>query len=368
MKKRIQLALLLVLLVALALPGTAYARGLFEDKVVFGGTYTLKSGETLDGTLLVFGGMATLESGSTVTKDVVVMGGTVDAKGTIEGDVVAIGGQVDLAATAVVEGDVAAIGATVDQRPGAVVEGRVVTQIEGPMTLSIAKGIRLPAVRMMGFQGIFSVAWFFLKILLWMVLAAVVVLFIPDRTRRAADTVVSQPLSSGGLGLLTALILPPVLVLLSITICLLPVALVALIIAVLIWAFGLIAIGYELGVRLARLAKQEWAPAVNAGFGTFVLMLILNTVGSLLPCVGWILPFLVGCIGFGSVVLTRLGAQAYPLPLQTSVAPLAPAEVPAPVESPAGDESLAGAESPVRDEPAAPEEQAPPPSDIPPAA
>jgi hypothetical protein len=257
---------------------------------------------------------------------------------------------------------VAAIGATVDQRPGAVVEGRVVTQIEGPMTLSIAKDIRLPAVRMMGFQGIFSVAWFFLKILLWMVLAAVVVLFIPDRTRRAADTVVSQPLSSGGLGLLTALILPPVLVLLSITICLLPVALVALIIAVLIWVFGLIAIGYELGVRLAGLAKQEWAPAVNAGFGTFVLMLILNTVGSLVPCVGWILPFLVGCIGFGAVVLTRLGSQAYPLPLQTAVAPVAPVEAPAPVESPLRDEPPAEAQ------PAAPEEQTPPPSDIPPAA
>ena len=329
MKKRFQLAVLLVLLLALALPGTAYARGLFEDKVVFGGNFTLQSGETLDGALLVFGGTADLESGSTVAKDVVVMGGTVAAQGVIEGDVVAIGGQVDLGASAVVQGDVAAIGATVNQAPGATVEGRLVTQIEGPMTLSIAKGIQLPAVRMAGFPSIFGVGWFFLKILLWMVLAAVVVLFIPERTRRAADTVVSQPLISGGLGLLTAVILPPVLVVLGITICLLPLALLALVAAVLIWAFGLIAIAYELGVRLAGLAKQEWAPAVNAGFGAFVLMLILNTVGTLVPCVGWVLPFLVGCIGFGAVVLTRLGSQAYPLLLQTAAAPLAPVEPPA---------------------------------------
>ena len=342
MKKRFQLAFLLVLLLALALPGTAYARGLFEDKVVFGGNFTLQSGETLDGALLVFGGTANLESGSTVAKDVVVMGGTVAAQGVIEGDVVAIGGQVDLGASAVVQGDVAAIGATVNQAPGATVEGRLVTQIEEPMTLSIVKDIQLPAVRMAGFPGIFGVGWFFLKILLWMVLAAVVVLFIPERTRRAADTVVSQPLISGGLGLLTAVILPPVLVVLGITICLLPLALLALVAAVLIWAFGLIAIAYELGVRLAGLAKQEWAPAVNAGFGAFVLMLILNTVGTLVPCVGWVLPFLVGCIGFGAVVLTRLGSQAYPLLLQTAAAP-------------AGRRS-----SP----PAAPEEQTPP-TDIP---
>ena len=290
MKKPFQLAVLLVLLLALALPGTAYARGLFEDKVVFGGNFTLQSGETLDGALLVFGGTADLESGSTVAKDVVVMGGTVAAQGVIQGDVVAIGGQVDLGATAVVQGDVAAIGATVNQAPGARLKAPRHPDRK-PLALSIVEDVRLPAVRMAGFPSIFSVAWPFLKILLSMVLAAVVVLFIPERTRRAADTVVSQPLISGGLGLLTAVILPPVLVVLGITICLLPLALLALVAAVLIWA-SVIAIAYELGVRLARLAKQEAARAVNAGFGAFVLMLILNTVGSLVPawagcCLSW---------------------------------------------------------------------------------
>ena len=350
MKKRFQLALLLVLLLALALPGTAYARGLFEDKVVFGGTYTLESGETLEGALLVFGGNVTLESESLVTEDVVVFGGNVDISGTVEGGVVAIGGNLNLLPDPVVEGDVASIGGNVNRQR--VHRWKVGSSPRSnPLTLSVVRDIRLPVVRStMGFPGIFGVGWFFLKILLWMVLAAVVVLFIPERTRRAADTVVSQPLISGGLGLLTAVILPPVLVVLGITICLLPLALLALVLAVLIWAFGLIAIAYELGVRLAGLAKQEWAPAVNAGFGAFVLMLILNTVGSLVPCVGWVLPFLVGCIGFGAVVLTRLGSQAYPLLSPLAAAPSAAVQPASPVE------------------PAAPKEQTPPPADIPPAA
>jgi hypothetical protein len=312
MKRQLLLALFLVLLIALVLPGTAFARGLFEDKVVFGGTFTLKSGETLDGSLAVFGGMAELESGSTVAQDVIVMGGTVDAAGTIEGDVVAIGGQLNLAESAVIEGEVVAIGATVDQAVGAQVEGGVVSQIEEPLKYALIRDIRLSPLRVMGFQGIFGVGWFFLRILLWMILAAVVVLFLPERTQRAASTAASQPLPSGGLGLLTAVILPPALVLMSITICLLPVVFVVLVLVVIIWAFGLIAIGYELGKRLAALARQEWAPAMNAGFGTFVLMLILNTAGSLIPCVGWVIPVLVGCVGFGAMVLTRLGSQAYP--------------------------------------------------------
>ena len=344
MKKRLQFALLLVLFISLVLPGTAYAKALFDDKVVFGGTFTLKSGETIDGSLLVFGGMASLESGSTVNKDVVVMGGTVDAAGTIKGNVVAIGGQVNLEKTALVEGDVAAIGATVDQAAGAQVEGQVVTQIEEPLTLSIVKDIRLPVLRTWGFQGIFGVAWFFLKILLWMILAAVVVLFLPERTERAAHTVATQPALSGGLGLLSAVILPPVMVLLGLTFCLLPFVLVALVIVILVWAFGLIAIGYELGKRLAALARQEWAPAVNAGFGTFILMLVLNTSGALIPCFGLVLPFLVGCIGFGAVVLTRLGSQPYPPQAEIAAGSIAAVQ------------------------PASPVEPAPPPDDIPPAA
>jgi hypothetical protein len=332
MKKGLLLSILLVLLIALVLPGIAYARGLVDDKVVFGGTFTLKSGETIDGNLMVFGGVATLESDTEVTGDVVVMGGTVDAAGTIGGDVVAIGGQVNLASTAVVEGNVAEIGATVNQETGAQVEGNFVTQLEIPLALSVVEGIRLPATRMVGFQGLLGVAWFFLKLILWMILAAVVVLIMPERTQRAAHAAASQPILSGGLGFLTAVILPPVLVVLGITICLLPVALVALVLAVLVWAFGMVALGYELGKRLATLARQEWAPAVNAGLGAFVLMLILNTVGTVVPCVGWVLPFLVGCVGFGAVVLTRVGSQSYPPQVEMMPGSLAAVPPPSPVE------------------------------------
>ena len=70
MKRKLVLASL-VLILAFALPVSAFAGGLQEGRVVFGGTYTLHDGETLDGDLAVLGGAAFLEQGSTVDGDVI---------------------------------------------------------------------------------------------------------------------------------------------------------------------------------------------------------------------------------------------------------------------------------------------------------
>jgi len=95
--------------------------------------------------------------------------------------------------------------------------------------------------------------------------------------------------------------------------------------AALAWMFGLIALGLEVGKRLAQLFKQEWAPAAAAGAGTFVLMLVLNGAREAVPCVGWIFPALAGMLGLGAVILTRFGWQTYS-PL-APIPPRPPAEI-----------------------------------------
>ncbi len=62
-------------------PSPAYAKELFDDKVVFGGTYTLESGQTLDGNLVIFGGAVTTEADSTVNGDVALLGGVAEIGG-----------------------------------------------------------------------------------------------------------------------------------------------------------------------------------------------------------------------------------------------------------------------------------------------
>lgn len=316
MKTRTRIIFFLLLISLLLLPTTVYARALYEGKVVFGGVYTLEAGETLDGDLVVMGGIATLEEGSTVDGDIIVMGGTLQIDGSINGDVVAIGGLVNMGDAAEVAGNVAALGAHLESADNAQVGGDIITTLEGPISLNFARGIHLPSYQVR--FAPFNVAWFFLRILLWAALAVIVILFLPSQTERVSETIVKQPLLSGGLGVLTVLVLMPLLVILAITICLSPVSMIVGLAAAIGWTFGLIAIGYELGKRLESMARQDWSPALSAGLGTLLLVLVLNSIRAGIPCIGWLLPAIVGAIGLGAVLLTRFGTQAYPTGIEAA--------------------------------------------------
>jgi len=323
MKKFIRWIFVIPLFVALVLPTPALASGLFEDRIIFGSNFTLESGETLDGNLVVFGGNATLKVDSLVTGDVVLMGGNLDAAGHIEGSVVGLGGLVSLGSTAAVDGDVTALGAQLDRATGARIGGSVITNLDSPLTFTFPGTVQVPRFDV-ALSPIVNLAGFFFKILLWTALAVLLVLFQPEKTMRVGQTAVAQPLVSGGLGLLTVVVLPVGVLALAITILLIPVSLIVVVAAVLAWMFGLIALGLEVGKRLALFFKQEWAPPASAGAGTFILMMVLNGLQVTLPCVGWVFPALAGMLGLGAVLITRFGTQDYPSYVTPPVPPVPP--------------------------------------------
>jgi hypothetical protein len=339
MKKKIQFALLLTLLAVLILPGTVFAKGLREDKIVFGGTYTLETGQVLDGNLVVFGGSATLEEGSEVQGDVVVFGGTLDAQGEITGSVVGIGGLITIGDAASVQEDIVIFGANLDQALGATVGGNVFNGMTGPLALNFPGEMRVPRFQV-SFNPLFEFVWFVLRAFLWAILAVVLVLFLPSQFKQISKTAIQQPLISAGLGLLTVVILPVFLLLLLITLICSPLSLLGALLLAIAWGVGLIALGLELGNRIAGMFKQEWAPALSAGVGTLLLILVLNGLQAVVPCFGWIFPALAGVVGLGAVLLTRFGTQAFP---QSEFSAMAPAPVPAApvVEIPAAKPSVA---------------------------
>jgi hypothetical protein len=314
--KRITLLATLVLILALALPVTAFAGGLYESRVVLGGSFTLRRGETLDGDLAVIGGAAILQQGSTVEGSVAVVGGNLDANGEIGGDLVVVGGNATLGASAVVFGDVWEIGGNVT---------RGTARIEGEYFPG--EGIDIPFdfdfddfnFDFTKVFGVYPGSWFstqarvigyLFQSFMLAALAVLVVIFWPKPTSRVSSTVIGQPVITGGIGLLTIIVVPIVLLLLMITICLIPVSIVGVILMVVAVVFGWIALGLEVGKRLAIALNQEYQPVVMAGLGTLVLSLVVNGIG-LIPCVGWLAPFLVAAIGLGGVLLTRFGTQAY---------------------------------------------------------
>jgi hypothetical protein len=330
MKTKLLLAFLITILVAAVLPVTAMAKELQEDRIVFGDNYILRSGEELDGSLVVFGGSAILEENTTVYGDVVILGGNLEADGLVTGNVIGIGGNIDLGDNAIVQQDIIVFGSNLDQALGASVQGDIIDNITGPLIFNLPRDMRMPVFRM-GVNPFFQLIWFTLRALLWAILAVVLVLFFPKGVNQVGRTIVRQPLVSGGLGLLAVIIFPVILVILLITLICSPLSVLGFLLLAAAWAFGLIALGLELGMRLSKIFNQDWAPALSAGVGTLILIIVLNGLEAIIPCVGWVFPGLAGMVGLGAVILTRFGTQPHPAaaPYEAGPPPLPPA-VPAP--------------------------------------
>ena len=318
MNKKLKYLLPLVLLLILAFPGTAFATSLGDDQIGAGGSFTLNKGESLDGSLIVFGGTARTETDSRVEGDVVVLGGAVTVDGVVEGNVAGIGGVVNLDENAVVEGDLISIAAALNREPGATVYGQVISGFEAPALTMIPETIDIPSWNFFEptlFAGSFSIwriFWFIFRTLLWGAVAALVALILPNPTTRVSNTVADQTIISGGVGLLTVIVVPIILLLLAITCILSPLSLLGALALAVAWYFGRIAIGLELGKRLAKVFNQEWPLPLSAGIGTFGLALVVDGLDLVLPCIGWLIVVLVGIFGLGAVILTRYGSHPYP--------------------------------------------------------
>jgi hypothetical protein len=325
--KRMMLVLTLVMVAAVALPLSAAAAGdettVLDGRIVLGGTYTLATGETLEGDLLALGGNVTLEPGSTVTGSVVVFGGNLNSAGTIERDLAVIGGNVNLQAEAVVEGNLSAFGGNVNREPGSRIEGQIISggqTVEIP-GLNVPQGIPkliIPFVGRtwspridLGTSPAWKVGSWLVQSLLMAALAVLVVMFGAGGVGRVARAAIDALPAAGLVGLLGLVAIPGLLVLVMLTICLIPFSIVGFLLFAVAIVYGWLGIGLEVGERLTRTFQWRLDPAAAAGVGTFVICLVANGIG-FLPCVGWLAPLFVSAVGLGAVLLTRFGRQGYP--------------------------------------------------------
>jgi hypothetical protein len=340
---------LLVGLVFLPTRAASASGGVFDGQVIFGQSFTLKSGETLSGDLLVFGGSADIQAGATVDGNVVLFGGELNVDGEVTGDVAVTGATVILGPAAHIGGDLITVGASLDRAETSRVDGQIFNtatswsdgnNTEQPVEPVIPEPqVTIPKTTW-NFNP-FSYVWDVIGNSVFLgLLAMLLMLFLAQQTGRVADAAVHQTLISGGLGLLTVIVVPFAVLLLVITIILIPVAIivaVALAVAVL---FGWIAIGYEIGQRLTSAFHWQWHPAFSAGLGTFLLTLVTNSARVLnfipgMQCLTWVFPTLIGLFALGAVIMTRFGTQSV-APAPVSSVPVAPEAVlpPVPPEEP----------------------------------
>ena len=381
--KKVFFSLIVVgLLLSLSVASPAYAANALQGKVVIGESFTLKSGETIDGDLVVISGSAVVEAGARVTGNVVVMGGSADLAGRVDQNVTVMGGSVTLRATAEIDEQLAVLGGSITREEGAQVKGGE-SQSFGFSgnrggTPEVPTG--RPAV-LARLDPLFELAQNILQALVIIMVMSVLALLIgalwPDASTRVSAAISTAPAVSGLLGLLTLIAVPILLTLLAITICLIPFSLLGAIVYMAALLFGWVAFGLLLGNRLAAAFRWNLPPAVAALLGTFVVTAVSAPLWFVSPllllCVAIPLDTILACLGLGGVVLTRFGSTPYVAgvrpPTQPAVPPqpLAPSAPPAPPASPvpeAPDITRLGREPEAAPKP---EPSSPPPASEPPA-
>ncbi len=340
MKKNYRFTLVLCLALVVLFATSAFTTtGAQDDKVIFGGSYVLTSGETLTGNLVILGGAVTLEQGSTVNGDTALVGGTLDADGTLKANLTIVGGVAHLGDHAIVEKDIFMMGGNLTRATGSKVLGDVTTFGGAPFNLTIPGVPISPTVPVVPFvQATNSLAvkmiYFMSLVIFTSALAMLIALLWARPTQRVANAIRSNPIGTGGFGCLTLIVAPGLLVLVALTIILSPLSLLGLLLLAAAILFGWTAINLEVGNRLAKLFKVTWSEPIAAGIGAVFFNLVVFIL-ALIPCFGWALVTLVVLFALGGVLITRFGSHEYPeVPAVRPVAAVPPIAIQAAPQAP----------------------------------
>ena len=320
MKRTLAIAAALCLVLALV-PGLAAA-----EEVRAGDTVVIGEGETVDG-LTAFSGTVIVEGtvdgdltafagdvhiAGTVTGDVNAFAGNVRITGTVDGDVNTASGNVFIGEGATVEGSLSgaagnlriegSVAGNVDAGAGTIVLGDAAV-IDGDLRyggeLQRADGAQVGGdvveeprfVAPMFPEWIGAVYAFFANLLL----GAVLLLAMPRFSADVADRAITDPLRSGGVGLLALIAIPVALFVLLITIVGIPLAIAGM------FAFGLliwIATVYGrfvVGTWLLGLANTE-----NRWLALLLGLLVVGIVAQI-PGLGGLIVLLVTVLGLGAL-------------------------------------------------------------------
>src|ERR1700690_1635878 len=237
MKKLFFAFSILILLLLPIAPVYAFS-GQLDGRVIFGQSFTLHTGETLDGDLVIFGGEATIEENATVKGNVVIIGGSLTMDGSATGDAVVIGGAMTMGAQSSVTGNVTIIGGSLQRAQGAQVGGQIVTNNPSPnVQTPITPNMPAPQPKIPSeFNPILRAFGVLATAIVFAMLAMLLAIFLHPQLDRVAQAIVAEPIIAGGIGLLTTFVSPIALVILVvimvITLILIPVA----VLAVLLWA------------------------------------------------------------------------------------------------------------------------------------
>lgn len=246
--------------------------------------------------------LALMPSAARADAQAVYHGGTyfgsvvVEPGQVVDGDLTVIFGDATVAG--IVEGDVNVVGGNIDQRPGGVITGRV-NAVGGAVTQAVvpwapAETTYNPLV------PDHRIVWR----LSWNLLALLVFLIFPLRTRMVLDRLEAHAGLSVVAGVLGCIAIIPLAVLLAITILLIPLILLEFVFVLAGVFLGTAALALLVGRRLCELMSPTTTPSPLVAL---VVGIALITAAELVPVVGTLVLIFVGLIGMGATILSFAG-------------------------------------------------------------
>jgi hypothetical protein len=316
--RKLALPALLVVL-ALVVTGCQTASDDF-DGFQIASSYTLGAGEQRTGDQVILAGTITLEAGSVVEGDLTLLGEKVTLNGEVRGEAVAVADRLTIGEGAHITGDLTVCAESLERSDAARIDGQVREECNQSGRASVSNAINS------GWEGwrgsvLFRTGAVLTGSLFFGALSALLTAILPRRLVRMSESVYRAPLVAGGVGLLTMLaaigltVVYGVSLLLILPLVLLPVVILAWLVIGALSVLGWVALVGPFGVALLRRAGLEGQPRmVAAAVGGVALSLLLRvwSVFWFTAWIGLLATALLGAVGLGAVLLTRVGTRPYP--------------------------------------------------------
>ncbi|MGQ9672602.1 MAG: hypothetical protein ACUVV5_05650 [Candidatus Aminicenantales bacterium] len=249
--------------------------------------------------IIAFGGDIIIEG--RVKENVVALGGTIVLSGEVGDTVLGIGSTITLRSTAVIRGDLVSLGGVLNKEPGCLIQGDTVYFKSSELLSRIFRGgiFSFPFVPLL---LIFKVMTMFV----WLLLAIVVVALFPRQLAFASGQIRSSFWPTLGVGALTLVVFITLLVfsaLLSILLIGIPFLLFLIAVGLIIKIFGQVVLFYFFGESIGRaFGSRTLSPLLVVVIGLVVVSLI-----TLVPFLGFLFSFCLGLIAWGAVIRTKFG-------------------------------------------------------------
>ncbi len=273
------------------------------DRVGYKDTIVVAVGETREN-IIAFGSDVVVEG--TVKKSVLAIGGSITISGTIGEAVVGIGARIKLLPEAEIHGDLVMIGGSVTKEPGAGIDGDTVSLKVGQISGKFFG---------QGIGGLLSMAFWPLLIVfklvnafIWLLVAIVVAALFPHQIVYASGRLRRQFWPIFGTGLL-ALIIFTVFVAFAAVLCLvligIPILFSLILAGMVVKVFGKVVLYYLVGESLAQAFNRKSVTPV----GGALLGLLLLTVISFVPFLGFLVSTALNILGWGVALRTKFGTH-----------------------------------------------------------